>query len=468
MKSIMGGGMVWRILAFSTCIILQVGSALADFASDFDAAVARGGIADAVSIAEARLDAAPNDGQAQFALGAARFLQAVNNLGYGFYRYGLNGGGSAEVESLLPFLRLPLPQNPHPEAVTYTGLRTLLSAFVADLAVAEAALAKVSDAPVKLPISVWAIRLDFDGDNHGSDQERLSLLLSVIAGAETRDERIKVVFDESDVPWLRGYTHLLSAMAEIMLAFDWHVTFEQSFHAAFPNTNLPTSELRRESERVKEKLDRMVIPPDYPWGDWEAPELEDWLVSPEGQARQAFEESADYATYRRQKWIVEDGAFGDLLIFLRLIDWPVAEPGHLASARQHLLSMIALSRESWKRIEAETDDDQEWLPGPDQSGPFANMRVTDALVADWMHFLDGFEAVLEGRLLLPHWRFDTDRGLNVRRLMEEAKRIDLLMIVLGPGVLPFIEYGPVASGSTADTALDLLSDGMLGYFLWFN
>ena len=96
------------------------------------------------------------------------------------------------------------------------------------------------------------------------------------------------------------------------------------------------------------------------------------------------------------------------------------------------------------------------------------MRVTDELVTSWYGFLDGFEGVLEGRLLLPHWRFQGDRGLNIRRMMEEPRRFDLLMVLHGTGALPYIEEGKLAEGSTMQNAENILFGGLLAYFLWFN
>ena len=66
-----------------------------------------------------------------------------------------------------------------------------------------------------------------------------------------------------------------------------------------------------------------------------------------------------------------------------------------------------MSRESWRRIAAETDDGFEWIPGPHQSFASGENRpaaVTEDAVKGWLQFLDTFEAVLDGKLLLPHWR----------------------------------------------------------------
>jgi FixJ family two-component response regulator len=94
--------------------------------------------------------------------------------------------------------------------------------------------------------------------------------------------------------------------------------------------------------------------------------------------------------------------------------------------------------------------------------------VDDRIVAGWTSFLDQAEGVLEGRLLLPHWRFPSTQGVNLRRMFEEPRTLDPIMIVTGAGAIPYIETGEIAAGSTLDTGMGLLEGGLLAYFLWFN
>jgi hypothetical protein len=158
----------------------------------------------------------------------------------------------------------------------------------------------------------------------------------------------------------------------------------------------------------------------------------------------------------------------DLVAFVHLMRWPVAEPARMASAREHLLSMVALSRENWRRILAETDDNREWVPGPRQTVLFDNVRITDDTVAGWQMFLDAFEAVLEGERLLPHWRIAEGRGINLRRMFDEPRTFDPWLIAQGSAILPYLEDGETVSPDTAFTILMLTEGGLLGYFLWFN
>jgi hypothetical protein len=108
------------------------------------------------------------------------------------------------------------------------------------------------------------------------------------------------------------------------------------------------------------------------------------------------------------------------------------------------------------------------VPGPRQTSLFPQLPVTDETVAGWMSFLDQAEGVLEGRYLIPHWRFDRSQGLNIRRMFEEPRTLDPVLIIAGPGAIPYMEAGPLAPDSTMETGMGLIGGGLLGYFLWFN
>ena len=87
-----------------------------------------------------------------------------------------------------------------------------------------------------------------------------------------------------------------------------------------------------------------------------------------------------------------------------MVRWDVVEPQRMVGIHARLKSVIALSRKTWAAVRAETDDDNEWLPGPHQKGVL-DIPVTEAMIDTWLATLDGFEAVLDGRVLAPHPRF---------------------------------------------------------------
>ena len=160
----------------------------------------------------------------------------------------------------------------------------------------------------------------------------------------------------------------------------------------------------------------------------------------------------------------------DFVSFVHLINWPVAEPERRKAARNELLEMIRLSREDWKAIRAETDNDREWLPGPQQPGAnqLTGLEVTENEVQAWHAALQMAEDLLEGRKLLPHFRF-ADKGINMKRFFDEPKTFDLVLSITGPGVVPYMERGPML---TSEEWWALQSQfggaGFMTFALWFN
>ena len=114
-----------------------------------------------------------------------------------------------------------------------------------DLATAEATLAKVESADVKLPLHFGLIRLDLNGDGKAEPDERLFNLyaqLNAAARNQVNAEAAKdfvIAFDRADVAWLRGYCHLLMAMSEVYLAHDAHELFDHTAPFFYPKAETP-------------------------------------------------------------------------------------------------------------------------------------------------------------------------------------------------------------------------------------
>lgn len=161
----------------------------------------------------------------------------------------------------------------------------------------------------------------------------------------------------------------------------------------------------------------------------------------------------------------EAAPIADFISFLH-IRWPVSEPARMAAVRIHLKEVIALSRESWDAIEAEIDDDREWIPNPTQTSPFTTLQVDAARLAAWRAVLDEAEAVLDGDTLVPHWRFEQD--FNLRRVFEEPQAFDLVLWITGPAALPYLEDGSVTSPDDWARMTEAFG-GRFGLFaLWVN
>src|SRR5262249_31637108 len=133
----------------------------------------------------------------------------------------------------------------------------------------------------------------------------------------------------------------------------------------------------------------------------------------------------------------------DVIGLIHTINWPVIEPPRMHAARQHLESVVAGSRHSWSLILAETDDDREWLPNPGQTNAAMGLRVQQQHIDAWMTALDEIDAILDGRVLVPHWRFT--RGLDLKAFFEEPETFDLVMLLTGAGAVSYLRDGPTSS-----------------------
>ena len=450
------------LLAFNTGA-----PAKADFIETVQSHLYLGDTAGAAAAARGRLADMPGDDQAGFALGAVQFLQAIEHLGQSLHRYGLYSSYSGPSMAGLPILRIPVPDNPHPDKLSYEAFRAVLQNFADDLEAAETTLAGLSGGPVDLPLNIGLIRLDLDSDGAGSDGETLWLIFMKVAEARWLNEReaakLLVDFDESDVPWLRAYIHLLTAMVEFPLAHEWRDAFEATFHGVFPGAGLPLSILFDEQMKALEELKNQGVRPEppakLPAESW--PQYRDrqelWLETPEGQEWQRSESLS-----RR----IEFGGIADLVAFVHLNHWPVIEPERMQRVLENLEAMIRLSRENWRRIEGETDDRNEWIPNTAQSGVLPRMRVTQERIAGWMQFLDEFEALLQGDKLLPHWRFE--RGINLRRMFLEPSTFDIVLLIQGAAAVPYLEEGELTNGQTWRQITRVFGGDFFRYFIWFN
>lgn len=351
--------------------------------------------------------------EAQAGQGMMHFVMAIEHLAQAMHRHGLATRSGGPMMNL-PILRIPVPPNANPEKLDYAGFRAIFQRLVDDLDAADAAMAPVGDAPVKLPVDLLKVRLDLDGDGKAADYEVLGGLMNNLAPGMVPPQAV-IAFDTTDIYWLRGYSRFLSGFAQFMLAHDFQGTFDKTFHVFFPNAGLP----------LAEKLKR-------------------------ADAQDAW----------------ADSSFGDAIAFLHLVNWPVAEPARNADVRLRLKAMAEMSRKSWAAARRETDDEAEWLPNANQQTVFAGPQVTDETINGWLAVMAEFEAILDGKKLLPHWRFK--QGLNVKRMFEESKNFDFVLLIAGADAVPWLEDGPVSSSADWNSLMNAFQGNFLGYAMWFN
>lgn len=164
----------------------------------------------------------------------------------------------------------------------------------------------------------------------------------------------------------------------------------------------------------------------------------------------------------------------DFVTMLHLsVRYPIKEPDRLKKALGHLEGTVAQGKLMWKHILAETDDDNEWIPSPKQTGVL-QVKVTREMVDNWLTTLNEVELILQGKKLVPFWRGEKkDRGLNVRKMFTEpAKVFDLVKWVQGTAATPYLERGTITSLADPKTItrLDRVFGGFnfFSYAAWFN
>src|SRR5438105_1338809 len=162
-----------------------------------------GKLAEGAKALQDRLKEDPKDDQARFGLGVVQFLQTFEHLGGSLHKYGLR-----TEKSFLhppPQLKEFLPQNTNPETMTYAAARQVLQTYVDDLVKAEATLAGVKDADVKLPLHVGLIKIDPFGQGKPISATFLFGRLDGLPESDrSRAENLVIGFDRGDVSWLRG------------------------------------------------------------------------------------------------------------------------------------------------------------------------------------------------------------------------------------------------------------------------
>lgn len=379
-----------------------------------------GRIADGEKALIDALQTDPGNRQLRFGLGTTQFLGAIEGLAQTLHRYGATQ--ESTFGAFVPFARLPIPKNETPEEVRPADLRAALVQLVETLKRVDDTLRPLDETEVKLAIDLGRVRLDLDGDGVASADEGLWRLYEAIARGDRNadeapnDEPHLVVFDRGDIAWLRGYSHLLSALAECVLAYDMHGLFNHAAHLVFPKAVRPYDFLRvRDAEEVNQDL------------------------------------------------IV------DAIAAVHMMKFPLKEPARMQTALAHLESCIALSRESWRLYSAETDDDHEWIPNPNQAMFLGERgRVTREMITGWSEFLDEFEAILAGKTLVPFWRDADGKGVNLRRVFTEPREFDLVLWAQGTAAAPYLENGNVTRPEVWTRLQRTFGGQFFGFAMWFN
>ena len=225
-----------------------------------------------------------------------------------------------------------------------------------------------------------------------------------------------VGLDRADGYWFAGYTQVIASQADFLLAHDFSEFVDSLFHRLFPKAGFPMQ--------------------DFAAGGM-------LMLDPE-----------------------TDTAIADLIAGIHTLDWRVTDAQRLKGVRDRMLTVLDYSHRNWTAILEETDNNHELLPSPKQTPIIPVALVDDARVAAWLVTLEKARDVLEGRLLIPHWRFK--QGFDLKAYFEAATETDLVMILTGMGAVPFLGDGPVATPEDFRAIQDAFGSDWLGYAFWFN
>lgn len=368
------------------------------------------GLAPAITQLEALADPTPEQ---SFTLAAAQFLRGIERSLQIRYRHGLTGHGLD-----LPVLRMAVPVNTSPTPAEPEIYRDLFQQLVDDMADVHATLSRLDDQDFGARIALADPWFDINENGQRDDGEEAARQLgeTLLAIPGTPNDLPVVRFDRSDAAWLEAYAHFLSAFSKVVIAFD------------------PTEPTRQ---------------------TWTSAGVMHGFVLPDIEAG-----TYDNRTYR---WTTTADT---VAIVLKTLEQR-PDPQVIAEARGHLLQMIALNRVTWERINAETDDDNEWIPSARQTSALG-LRVPSETGERWLAVLGDAEALLKGDLLIPHWRLGSQHGINLALLLDDAPPVDLIGWFQGGALLPYAQQGPlITSQNWRLFEFMVRGDGML-FALFLN
>lgn len=406
-------------ISLAVCLASTFGWQPVTAQTDFQTFAAEAKYRDAVEFFQKAVEAKPSDDQARFRLGVSQFFLTIEQLGQSWHRHGQLDG---ILTSMVPLLRLDTPKNPHPEPINYQQFRAIIQKTLDGLQVSEATLAKVESKDVFLQLDLMEVGMDWEANGVADEHDNLFASFRQVIGNRVPLEPAAgflVRFDAADVQWLRGYCHLLMALCEFMLAYDQEDFWNVVARRAFAEAQSPFEFLNEESPRTE-----------------------------------------DFDT----NWIL------DVIAGIHQLRFSILEPERMPKALAHVKQTIQLSRDMWKLVEEETDDQREWIPSPRQKPPFPGAEVSREMIVGWHQFLDEAEELLDGKKLIPFWRgTNARRGVNLQRVFAEPKDFDLVLWLHGSGAKDYLQEDlPVTSEETWDRFERVFRGEFIGFAIWFN
>lgn len=367
----------------------------------------------------ARLKAQPEPALEDiFAIGGLHFLGAVERALQLQWRTGADQvTGNAGDTLGLPFLRLPVPRNPAPDPFSGTLISQLFTDIDADMAAARTALATLPQGE-EFGLDLTFSDLWFDVNQNSTrepEEDALAILGPLLLGWQWQDRDpaappLTIRFDAADAAWLTAYTHVMSGLANTVLAYD------------------PAASIDRV---IAARIALKVAPP----------------------SSEAFN---------------FDASFGQFLDAFAMLEGAVNQQPDATRAKvakDHFLAMIAENRRFWTLVVIETDNDREWVPNDNQASALG-FNLPPGTGDTWLGVLADGEALLQGRLLMPYWRGPEGQGINLGRMFDAPAPMSITGWIQGWAVVPYLEQGPVVT-PTSLRQFEGLMGGSAGLMMIF-
>ena len=367
---------------------------------------------------EARLAAlqSPTDAD-RFALGGVRFLRAVEGALQLRWKTGLS-----EQLSMLPFLRLPIPENPDAPALAPATIATLFTDVNVGMDSARAPLAEIpATADFGVEITLSDLWFDINANAvRDKGEDMLSVAGPMIMGWAwaDRDPAIPaptIRFDGADAAWLSAYTHLLGGISDTILAYD------------------PTTPITRTTDARAAMASFGQLTPDPFFGMGGGASLD----------------AVDYIS----------------IVLATLNQSP--DKVRMASAQSHFLAMVTDNRRFWAEVVLETDNEKEWLPNDSQKSAMG-IELPPGTGPMWLGVLSDFEALLKGEKLVPFWRITGPAGVDVSAMFTDPRPIDLISWVQGEGAVPYLKQGDLISPANWQAFEQVISGQAMLFTLFLN
>lgn len=346
----------------------------------------------------------------QFALGGVRFLTAIETALQTRYRTGLSTALTDLAD--IPVLRLPIPENPSPEPFTGAIIEGMFTRISTDMGGAIAVLSTISDES-DVGVTIDTTDIWFDINMSGSREAGESLIdvagMAMNGGFEPGAKPV-IRFDTADAAWLSAYAHLLAGVSETFLAFG------------------PAEAI----DKVRDAI----------------PQLRAFNPNPDPYD---YSYDAQFSNY------VDVAA-----MFLGAIE---GQPDVTRSraAHAHFLSMITDNQVFWDRVAQEQDNEAEWIPNKLQTSALPIIFPPETGAA-WRLVLADAAAVLNGEMLIPHWRMGSGAGIDLAMLMQNPPPVDIIGMIQGADLLPYARTGRVMSWDSL-ARFDQMVQGDAGLFM---